>query len=445
MRIAVVGSGAAGLGAAWLLSKKYDVTVFEAGGHAGGHCHTHDVDWRDRTISVDTGFIVYNEPNYPNLSALFRHLDVATEDSQMSFSVHTGCGGLEWAGTNLLTVFAQARNLGRPRFIRMLLDLLRFNRSAPSDLAAGRLAGLTLGDYLDAGGYGDPFRRWYLLPMGAAIWSCSVDGMLRFPAESFVRFFANHGLLTVNDQPQWRTVSGGSRSYVERILQQLPGEVLLNTPVIAIKREPGGVLLRDAHGRHQRFDHVVVASHADQALAMLADPNDDERELLGAFSYQANRAVLHRDGALMPRRRRIWSSWNYAAESMDDSGNSVSLTYWMNKLQNIDRDRPLFVTVNPNLQPRDELVLAEMSYDHPLFDASALAAQQRLDRLQGTDRIWYCGSYFGYGFHEDAFTSGLEVAEALGVRRPWVPGKRRLLSPTPAPWRDDAAFAAAGD
>ena len=445
MRIAVVGSGAAGLGAAWLLSKRHDVTMFEAGDHAGGHCHTHDVDWQGRTVAVDTGFIVYNEPNYPNLSALFRHLDVATEDSRMSFSVHTGCGGLEWAGTNLTTVFAQARNLARPRFLRMLLDLLRFNRNAAPDLAAGRLAGLTLGDYLDAGGYGDPFRRWYLLPMGAAIWSCSVAGMLRFPAESFVRFFANHGLLTVNDQPQWRTVTDGSRSYVERILEQMPGEVRLNTPVIAVKREPNGVLLRDAHGRHQRFDHVVMASHADQSLAMLADPTDDERALLGAFSYQPNLAVLHRDSGLMPRRRRIWSSWNYAAEALDHGGDKVSLTYWMNKLQNIDPACPLFVTVNPTKRPRDELVLAEMGYEHPLFDAPALAAQRRLDRLQGVDRTWFCGSYFGYGFHEDAFTSGLEVAEALGVSRPWVAGRRRLLAPAPAAWRDTAALAAAGD
>lgn len=445
MRIAVVGSGAAGLGAAWLLSDRNDVTVFEAGKHAGGHCHTHDVERQGRSVSVDTGFIVYNEPNYPNLSALFRHLDVATEDSQMSFSVHTACGGLEWAGTNLATVFAQARNLGRPRFLRMLFDLLRFNRSAAADLTAGRMTGLSLGDYLDAGGYGEPFRCWYLLPMGAAIWSCSVGSMLRFPAESFVRFFANHGLLTVNDQPQWRTVTGGSRNYVERILQDLNGQVLLNTPVIAIKREPNGVLLRDARGRHQRFDHVVIAGHADQALAMLADPSGDERELLGAFSYQPNIAVLHQDSALMPRRRRVWSSWNYAADSLDHNGDTVSLTYWMNKLQNIDPACPLFVTVNPNKRPRDELVLAEMSYDHPLFDAPALAAQRSLNRLQGVDRTWFCGSYFGYGFHEDAFTSGLEVAEALGASRPWVAGKRRLLSPPPRVGQRDVALAAAGD
>ncbi len=445
MRIAVVGSGAAGLGAAWLLSSEHEVTIFEAGGHAGGHCHTHDVAWRDGRIPVDTGFIVYNEPNYPNLTALFRHLDVATEDSNMSFSVHTDCGGLEWAGTNLMTVFAQARNLARPRFIAMLLDLLRFNRSAAPDLAAGRLAGLSLGDYLDAGGYGAPFRRWYLLPMGAAIWSCSIDGMLRFPAESFVRFFGNHGLLTVDDQPQWRTVTGGSRSYVERLLRATPGQLLLNTPVAAVKREPDGVLVRDESGRHRRFDHVVIASHADQALAMLAEPTADERALLGAFSYQPNRVVLHRDAALMPRRRRVWSSWNYAAEALEHCGDRVSLTYWMNRLQNIDPACPLFATVNPTRRPRDELVLADMTYTHPLFDAAALAAQRRLDRLQGADRVWFCGSYFGYGFHEDAFTAGLEVAEALGARRPWLGGRRRLLSPPPRPWHDRLTIAAAGD
>lgn len=434
MRVAIVGTGAAGLGAAWLLGRGgFDVTLYEAEPRPGGHCLTIDVECGGRATQVDCGFIVYNERNYPNLTALFAALGVETEPSDMSFSVHTPCGGLEYAGTNLRALFAQPRNLVRPAFLRMLADILRFNRAAARDLAAGRLEGLSLGEYVDAGGYGPWLARWYLLPMGAAIWSSSLERMMAFPAETFARFFANHGLLTVNGHPRWRTVGGGSRRYVERILRELPGRLRAGTPVVAVRRDESAAAVVDASGETRLYDHVIVAAHADQALRLLERPSVDEARILGAIRYQKNRAVLHRDPRLMPRRRAAWSSWNYRAPASDDAGAKVTLTYWMNRLQNLDPAYPLFVTVNPQEEPREELVVAELSFEHPLFDRDALAAQRRLADIQGVARTWFCGSYFGYGFHEDAIASGLEAAEALGAKRPWAERDRRLLCGKPAP------------
>jgi len=434
MRIAVVGTGAAGLAAAWLLAGPHEVVVYEAERRPGGHCHTVEVPWRGGSIPVDTGFIVYNERNYPNLTQWFRVLGVATEDSEMSFSVHFDDGRLEYAGTNLLTLFAQPANLLRPAYLGMLADVLRFNRRAPGDLAAGRLEGRSLGDYLAAGRYGRAMREWYLLPMGAAIWSSSYERMLAFPAAHFVRFFANHGLLTVNDRPQWRTVTGGSRRYVERVVAGLRERLRLGAAVRRIARDGSGVTLTDETGQSDRFDHVVLATHADQALGLLAMPADDERRTLGAFRYQANDVLLHRDGGQMPRRRRAWSSWNYQARADGDATAEVSLTYWMNRLQNLDPACPLFVSVNPLKPPPEASVLGRYSYLHPLFDRATDAAQPGLAALQGRRRTWFCGSYFGYGFHEDAFESGLEVAEALGgLARPWPVAGRRILSPPPPP------------
>jgi len=434
MRVAIVGSGAAGLSASWLLGRAgFDVTLYEAEARPGGHCRTVEVDCGGRATPVDCGFIVYNDRNYPNLVALFETLGVATEASDMSFSVHTPCGGLEYAGANLRTIFAQKRNLARPAFLGMLRDILRFNRETPRDLAGGRLAGLSLGEYVAAGGYGDWLSRWYLLPMGAAIWSSSLERMMAFPAESFARFFVNHGLLSVNGHPQWRTVTGGSREYVRRILAELPGRLRAGRPVVAVQRDEAAVTVVDAAGEARAFDHAVIATHADQALAMLERPSAEEAAVLGAIGYQANRVVAHRDAGLMPRRRAAWSSWNYRAPAREDAAAKVTLTYWMNRLQNLDPAHPLFVTVNPQEEPRAETVVAEMSFDHPLFDRAALAAQRRLAELQGVRRTWFCGSYFGYGFHEDAIASGLEAAEALGARRPWAERGRRLLSPRPAP------------
>ncbi|PJI38094.1 NAD(P)/FAD-dependent oxidoreductase [Ferrovibrio sp.] len=414
-RIAVVGAGISGLGAAWALARYHDVTVFEASARPGGHANTVDIDYDGAPIAVDTGFIVFNDWNYPNLTRLFTHLNVSAIKSDMSFAVSVGQGKLEWSGNNLATLFAQKRNLLRPSFHRMWRDILRFNKGAIADLAAGRMAGLSLGDYLARGRYSYSFMLDYLLPMGAAIWSAPLAEMMSFPAETFARFFKNHGLLSIDDRPQWYTVQGGSREYVKRLLADSDFALHLHTPVHAVQREADGVNVITARGT-SHFDQVVLACHADQALRLLDDrASAQERGLLGNFRFQPNRAVLHRDPLLMPRRRNVWASWNYLSEPRRDLQRRVGLTYWMNLLQNIDSSRPLFVTMNPVTEPREDLVFAEFTYEHPLFDRAAINAQDRLGQIQGKDRLWFCGAWCKYGFHEDGFTAGLRVAEALGA------------------------------
>jgi predicted NAD/FAD-binding protein len=418
-RIAVIGAGISGLGAAWALARHHDVTVFEANAAPGGHANTIDIDYTGRQIAVDTGFIVFNDWNYPNLTRLFAHLDVPAIKSDMSFAVSVGQGdsrgALEWSGNNLATLFAQKRNLLRPGFHRMWRDILRFNRSAVADLTAGRMAGLSLGDYLARDRYSDSFMLDYLLPMGAAIWSSPLAEMMAFPAETFANFFRNHGLLSIDDRPQWYTVQGGSREYVKRLLADGDFTLHLHTPVHAVQRDADGVNVVTARGS-SHFDQVVLACHADQALRLLDDQaTRQEHSLLGGFRFQPNRAVLHRDPALMPRRRNVWASWNYLSEARRDLQRRVGLTYWMNLLQSIDGSRPLFVTMNPVTEPRDELIFAEFAYEHPLFDRAAIDAQSRISEIQGKDRLWFCGAWCNYGFHEDGFTAGLRVAEALGA------------------------------
>lgn len=422
MRIAVIGSGIAGNSAAWALSARHDVVLFEKAHRVGGHSATVDVDYDGRTIPVDTGFIVYNELNYPNLVALFEHLDVKTEASDMSFAVSVGEGELEWSGASLSTVFAQPRNLLRPRFLGMIRDILRFNRECCIDHDLGRLEGRTLGDYIAEKRFGRGFRDDYLLPMGAAIWSTPDAEILSFPAASFVRFFRNHRLIN-RDRPLWRTVSRGSREYVDRLLAPLKalGKVRTDCAVVAAERHADGVSIRTSDGAVETFDQVVFASHADQTLAMLADPTPEERAVLSAVRYLPNDVVLHRDEALMPRRRSVWASWNYLRRDDDLGRSPVSVTYWMNKLQNIDPARPLFVTLNPVREPDERLVFGRYSYDHPQFDSAAIAAQRLLPTLQGRNRSWFCGAWTGYGFHEDGLRSGLAVAESLGGVIPWRP------------------------
>jgi len=411
--IAVVGSGISGLSAAWLLAKRQRVTLYEAGAWFGGHSHTVEA----RGVPVDTGFIVYNEATYPNLAALFAHLGVATKPTSMSFAVSLDEGRLEYAGGTRGGLFAQRRNLASPRFWRMLHDLRRFYRAAPRDLPT--MGSLGLGDYLDGLGCGSAFRDDHLYPMAAAIWSTPVCAIPDYPAAAFVRFCENHGLLKLRERPQWRTVEGGSREYVARILVDFAGEVRADCAVHAIHRDTAGVTLETADGA-RRHDRVVVATHADQALALLADPTADERATLGAFGYRRNRAVLHSDAALMPRRRRVWASWNYAAHERA-GGLAPSVTYWMNRLQHLPEDKPLFVTLNPLREPDPAKVHWQGEYDHPVFDAAAGAAQARLWDLQGRRHTWFCGAHFGAGFHEDGLQAGLAVAEALGgVRRPWA-------------------------
>jgi len=420
MRIAIVGTGIAGLGAAWALHGAHEIQVYEAGDYIGGHSNTVEIDYDGTRLPVDTGFIVYNTATYPNLIALFEHLGVPTEVSDMSFAVQRDGGRLEWAGTDLGTIFAQKRNLLSPRFLRMLAQIVRFGRQAPRDLAEARLAGRSLGAYLESGGYGTGFRDDYLLPMGACIWSSSNTRMLEFPAETFVRFCVNHHLLDVGTRPPWRTVSGGSREYVRRITAGFRDRIRLGTPVTAVHRDASGVSVHDALGGTTRFDHAVIATHSDQALRMLAEPSPGEREILGAIRFQPNQAVLHRDPGLMPNARKVWSSWNCFADGDDAGGSVVSLTYWMNRLQNLDASRPVFVSLNPRRQPRAELTFARFDYEHPLFDAAASAAQARLGEIQGVRNTWFCGAWCGYGFHEDGLKAGLAVAERLGFARPWA-------------------------
>ena len=418
-RIAVIGAGITGLSAAWLLGQAHDVVLIEAEPRLGGHANTVLVpgDGGGET-PVDTGFIVYNERTYPNFVALLDHLGVATQPTEMSFAVSLDGGRLEYSGTGLAGLFAQPGNLANPRFWAMLRGLVRFYRDATRDARAGSAAAMTLGEYLAAGGYGAAFRDDHLLPMAAAIWSAPCSEILSYPAQAFLRFHHNHGLLQLTDRPLWRTVTGGSAVYVERLRSRFRGSVRLGTPARQVRRSPNEVLVA-GDGWSERFDQVVFATHADRTLALLADPDPLEASALGAFRYSRNRAVLHGDEALMPRRRRAWASWNHLGERARPDA-ACAVTYWMNLLQDLPRQRPFFVTLNPPGRLRAETILREEVYEHPIFDRAALAAQEHLWSLQGARRSWFCGAYFGSGFHEDGLQSGLAVAEALGdVRRPW--------------------------
>jgi predicted NAD/FAD-binding protein len=425
MRIAVVGSGIAGNAAAWTLSQRYQVTVYERELRPGGHSHTVTVDYDGEPVAVDTGFIVYNELNYPDFTQLLAHLGVETVASSMSFALSADSGRFEWkgGGENLVGMlsglFAQPSNLLSPSYLRMLRDILRFNEMSVRDLREGRLAGRSLGDYFASTGCSPRLLTDYLTPMGGAIWSTSAEGMLSFPAENFVAFFDNHRLLHYG-RPVWRTVKGGSQAYVERLTQAFRKRLRLGCAVTAIRRTPHGVIVDDSHGHSEAYDHVVIAAHSDEALAMLADASPQERSVLGAIRYAPNVAYLHRDPKLMPRRQRAWGSWNFLRWPREGSPvNDVAVTYWMNNLQNIDSSRPLFVSLNPPFAPQPELTFGRYEYDHPQYDAAAFAAQKRLGDIQGLRHTWFCGAWHGYGFHEDGLRSALAVADALGVAAPW--------------------------
>lgn len=435
-QIAVVGSGVAGTVAAWLLRGHTDVHLYEADSRFGGHTHTVTVDEGDNKLAVDTGFMVYNRPNYPLLTALFEHLGIASYPTDMSFSASFDNGRLEYAGSSLDTLFAQRRNLARPGYWAMLLDIVRFNRAARRALVGELPSDLALGEFLDRCRLGSRFRRHYLYPMAAAIWSCPSDRIAQFPAVSFLRFFANHGLIDLVGRPQWQTVEGGSRTYLERLIADLGERAVCNRPVTRVARAADGVLLGFADGASMRFDDVVLACHSDQSLRILADPMPSERWLLEAVPYQANRVVLHTDRALMPRSRRAWASWNYLGGA--DPGQPVGVTYWMNSLQRLDSQTDYFVSLNPAVEPDAQCVIREFCYEHPLFDARALDAQQQLQRVQGRAHLWFAGAWTGYGFHEDGIRSGMEVAMALGAPVPWqqqAQASRDLAAPLHPPRR----------
>ncbi len=418
-RIAVVGSGIAGLSAAWLLSQRHAVTLFEANSYLGGHTHTVDITLDGITAPVDTGFLVFNDRTYPNLIALFGHLGVRSCASDMSFSVRLEDAGIEWAGASLDTVFAQRRNLLRPAFWGMLADTLRFNREATVLARSAAGAAGSLGEFLDAGRYGRAFRDWYLLPMAGAIWSCPTVAMLRYPAQTFFRFCDNHGLLQIRDRPQWRTVAGGARSYVGKMAAGI-ADVRLNTPVAAVRRLPQGAVIRVAGAAEERFDDVVLACHSDQALRLLVDADAGERSLLSAVSWQDNDVVLHTDESFLPRSRSAWSAWNYHAGGTADGGRPVGVSYLISKLQPLPFRQPVIVTLNPARAPRPETVIDRYVYAHPVFDVGSTAAQVRLPQLQGRRNTWYCGAWTGYGFHEDGLKAGMAVAAAMGVEAPWL-------------------------
>lgn len=420
MRIAVIGTGISGLSAAWLLHRHAEVTVYEQNAYPGGHSNTVEAAEGSGSVPVDTGFIVFNEHNYPNLTALFRLLGVKSHASDMSFSASIDDGRVEWAGDNLNTLFAQRRNLLSAAHWRMLRDILHFNRDGKRVLQTGKDANITLGEFLDRQGYSNELRYRYLLPMAAAIWSCPMDTMLDFPVRSFLRFCDNHGLLNVINRPQWRTVTGGSREYVRKLTQALGERLYLNRAVASVRRSPQGVSIRDQTDAEARYDRLIMAAHADQSLALLADASETEHALLSAFPYQDNRAVLHTDSTLMPRHRRVWASWNYLADDSEDDSARVSVSYWMNRLQNLSASKDYFLTLNPLHEPVAESIVYETHYEHPVFSRDAMRAQENLGLIQGVNRTWFCGAWCGYGFHEDGLKSALRVAQHMGYSIPWL-------------------------
>ena len=412
---AVVGGGIAGLSAAWLLSRRHDVTVYEAEPRAGGHSHTQIVPAPEGDVPVDTGFIVLNPQTYPNMVALLDHLEVETADTAMTFAVSLDKGKFEYSGAGLPGLIGQPANAFRPSHWRMIADILAFFRRAPALLDGDD--DRALGVFLREEGYGDAFIDKHIVPMAAAIWSCPPSEILTFPVGTFVRFLPSHGLLKATGRPKWRTVRGGSAKYVEKLVAGVSGDVVLGAPVSRISRSMSGIEIVLANGRTHRHDQVIIACHADQALRLIADPTTDETEILGAFGYAHNEAFLHRDDRLMPKRRRLWSSWNYLGET----GERCSVTYWMNSLQPLATKQHLFVSLNPLAAPAETLIINRMHYRHPIFNGRAMERQRDLWRLQGQRRTWFAGSYFGYGFHEDGLQAGLLAAEeAGGVRRPWA-------------------------
>jgi uncharacterized protein len=417
-RIAVIGSGITGLSAAWALRDVHDVTLLEADSRAGGHSNTVTVDYDGTAIPVDTGFIVYNSLNYPNMIALFDHLGVVTKPSDMSFSVTDGTPAGEWGSDGAPGFFAWKRNLLNASHWRLFADMIRFNQTARADATTRDLTSLTLGDYCRELNLSDAFINGYLVPMGAAIWSTPEAEMFDYPAASFVRFFNNHRLLHI-DPPKWRTVDGGSIRYVARFLEALGSRVRLGAGALSVTRlAGGGASVAIAGQGSETFDQVILACHSDQALALLGDDaSAEERALLGAIRYGANTAWLHRDASFMPQRTAAWASWNV---ERSNPAKPVTLTYWMNRLQSIDAAKPLFVTLNPQREPDPAKVFKVQEYAHPLFDRAAAAAQQLMPSIQGVDDVWFAGAWQGYGFHEDGLRAGLRVALRLGGQIPWA-------------------------
>lgn len=414
-KIAIIGSGIAGLTAGYLLSKEHDVTLFEANDYLGGHTHTRDVTLAGKTYPVNTGFIVFNDWTYPNFIELMQQLGVQSEASDMSFSVRCENTGLEYNGTRLNTLFAQRLNILKPSFLRMIYDIIKFNKQTVNALKNDEVSdNQTLGEFVTQHGYSDAFVNYYIVPMGAAIWSASVDVMMEFPLKFFLRFFNNHGMLSVDDRPQWRVLSGGSRSYIEPITRPYQENIKLNTPIVSVVRNDHGVVLTTDAGEQYAFDQVVFGCHSDQALRMLDQPTALESEILGALPYQMNQVVLHTDQRLMPKKKAAWAAWNYHIPQR--ANDCAMVTYNMNILQNFD-DAPetIMVTLNRSQEIDPSKVIDRYQYSHPVFSLDGIKAQQRHSEISGHNRTHYCGAYWFNGFHEDGVNSGLRVAEAFGL------------------------------
>ena len=415
MKIVVIGTGIAGMVSAWSLHHAgHQVSVFEAGSYIGGHTNTVTVQLGGQSYAVDTGFIVFNDWTYPNFIRLMELLGVASQPTTMSFSVHDPRSGLEYNGTSINTLFAQRRNFLRPSFYRMIRDILRFGREAPLLLTGSNDdALLTIDDYVRKNNYSKEFVEHYLLPMGGAIWSAGTSAMRTFPARYFVQFFKNHGMLSVDERPQWRVISNGSASYIKRLTEPFENNIFLNSPVQFIRRDDHGVTVQ-INNEAQRFDQVIIATHGNQALRLLSDPTPNEQDILSHFSTTRNEAVLHTDITLMPRRRRAWAAWNYRM-STDESA-QVPVTYDMNALQGLDAPERFLVTLNPNEPIAPGRILRRITYQHPHYTSQAVAAQKRWSEINGVNRTYYCGAYWGYGFHEDGVVSAMRVATALGAQ-----------------------------
>lgn len=410
MKIAIVGSGIAGLVAAYKLHRQHEITVFESDDRLGGHTHTHDIDLGGQIWPVDTGFIVFNDWTYPNFIRLMDDIGVASQPSAMSFSVSCQRTGLEYNGTTLNALFAQRRNLLNPGFYRMILDILRFNREAPALLQEDDDQ-TSLGDYLAAGGYSRRFREHYILPMGGAIWSATPERMLAFPARYFIRFFHNHGMLSVDERPVWRVIRGGSRAYLGPLTAGFADRIRLATPVASIVRDENGATLRFRDGAAERFDAVILACHSDQALRLLDDPSPAEYDILSAIPYQENEAVLHTDTALLPRSRLAWAAWNY--HILREARDRIAVTYNMNILQGLAAPETFCVSLNPGIAIDPARIIKRLTYHHPVYTPEGIAAQRRHADISGVYHTYYAGAYWGYGFHEDGVKSGLRVVEQI--------------------------------
>ena len=413
MKIAIIGTGISGLGAAYLLAPHNDVTVYEKNDYLGGHSRTINVSLGGIETPVDTGFIVFNDWNYPNLLGLFKHLNVPYQKSDMSFGASIDNGWLEYSSSNL---FAQKRNFLRSAFYGMLLDILRFNKQALAYIEKD--SEITLQECLDKLGMGHWFRRYYLLAMGAAIWSCPIETIMQFPARTFLQFFNNHGLLSVNNRPQWYTVTGGSREYVFRLIEPFKDKIKTDCGVVKVTPVGDKVEIEDSNGQKETYDQAILACHANEALKLLDDPTPYEKAI-GAFDYQENKIILHSDTSFMPREKKCWASWVYLSEDREDRKQVVSLSYWMNNLQGLDKDFPVILSLNPGRRPKEDLIMDEHTFSHPVFDLKAIKAQEKISSIQGKNGLWFCGAYQRYGFHEDGLLSAVNVAKEMGVEIPW--------------------------